>query len=47
MDEDKSLDVLIVGAGFSGLHLLQKLRRSGFKANIYEAGAGIGGTWYW
>ncbi|KAG4079646.1 hypothetical protein HA402_010426 [Bradysia odoriphaga] len=46
MEGDK-LDVLIVGAGFSGLHLLQKLRKLNFNANIYEAGKGIGGTWYW
>lgn len=47
MDQDKLLDVLIVGAGFSGLHLLQKLRKLNFNAKIYEAGSGIGGVWYW
>lgn len=45
--EETFLDVLIVGAGFSGLYLLQKLRKLGFKVKIYEAGTGIGGTWYW
>lgn len=42
-----SIDVLIVGAGFSGLHVLQKLRKLGFSAKIYESGSGLGGTWYW
>ena len=36
----KELDteVLIVGAGFSGVYLLHKLRELGFKCKIYEAG---------
>lgn len=45
MVEDNCLEVLIVGAGFSGLHLLQKLRKLGYKVKIIEAGSGIGGTW--
>lgn len=47
MTEEKLVDVLIVGAGFSGLHVLQKLRKEGFQVKIYEAGSGLGGTWYW
>jgi len=47
MVQEKSLDVLVVGAGFSGLHMLQKLRKLGFKVKIYESGTDIGGTWYW
>ena len=42
-----SLDVVIVGAGFSGLYLLHKLRGMGFSARVFEAGDGVGGTWYW
>lgn len=42
-----TLDALIVGAGFSGLHVLNKLRKEGFNAKIYETGSGIGGTWFW
>ncbi len=41
------LDALIVGAGFSGLYLLHRLRGAGFRARVYEAGGGVGGTWYW
>jgi len=42
-----ALDVVIVGAGFSGLYMLHKLRGLGLTARVYEAGAGVGGTWYW
>ena len=41
------LDTLIVGAGFAGLYLLHRLRGAGFRARVYEAGGGVGGTWYW
>jgi cyclohexanone monooxygenase len=41
------LDVVIVGAGFSGLYLLHKLRGLGLTARVFEAGDGVGGTWYW
>lgn len=47
MATTNSIDVLIVGAGFSGLHLLQKLRKLGFTTTIYESGSDLGGTWYW
>jgi cation diffusion facilitator CzcD-associated flavoprotein CzcO len=40
-------DVVIVGAGFAGLYMLHRLRELGFSARAYEAGAGVGGTWYW
>ena len=41
-----ALDVLIVGAGFAGLYMLHKARRAGLSARVLEAGAGVGGTWY-
>ncbi|MBQ6642894.1 MAG: NAD(P)/FAD-dependent oxidoreductase [Saccharopolyspora sp.] len=41
------LDAVIVGAGFTGLYMLHKLRESGLRARIYEAGSDVGGTWYW
>jgi cyclohexanone monooxygenase len=37
----------VVGAGFSGLYLLHRLRGLGLSAVVLEAGGGIGGTWYW
>src|SRR5882672_9556949 len=43
----RDLDVVIVGAGFSGLYMLHKLRGQGLKARVFEAGPSVGGTWYW
>lgn len=40
-------DVVIVGAGFSGLYMLHRLRGLGFSVHVYEAGSDVGGTWYW
>ena len=45
--ERRSLDALIVGAGFSGLYLLHLLRRRGLDAQIVEKAPAIGGTWWW
>src|SRR3954454_16173353 len=44
---DESYDAIIVGAGFSGLYMLHRLRSLGLSARVYERGAGVGGTWYW
>lgn len=44
---EHSYDAVIVGAGFSGLYMLHKLRAQGLSARVYEAGTGVGGTWYW
>jgi cyclohexanone monooxygenase len=46
-DDPRSLDVLVVGAGFAGLYLLHRLRRAGFSTLVIEAGSDVGGTWYW
>ena len=40
-------DVVIVGAGFSGMYLLHRLRGLGFSVRVYEAGPDVGGTWFW
>lgn len=40
-------DVIVVGAGFSGLYLLHKLREKGFDVAVIEAGSNVGGTWFW
>ena len=45
--ETQILDVAIVGAGFSGMYMLHKLRGLGLTARVFEAGDGVGGTWYW
>jgi cyclohexanone monooxygenase len=41
------LDALIIGAGFSGTYLLHVLRQRGFDVRLLEAGADLGGIWYW
>src|SRR5262249_43866832 len=38
---------VIVGAGFAGLCMLHRLRQLGLSARVFEAGDGVGGTWYW
>lgn len=40
-------DVVVIGAGISGLYQLFLLRESGFRVCILERGTGVGGTWYW
>lgn len=40
-------DAVVVGAGFAGLYMLHRLRKAGFTARVFEAGSGVGGTWYW
>lgn len=47
MSDTTILDALVVGAGFSGIHTLWKLRKLGFSVKIYETGNGLGGTWWW
>ena len=42
-----TVDAVIVGAGFSGLYLLHRLRELGFTTRVFERGSGVGGTWYW
>jgi cation diffusion facilitator CzcD-associated flavoprotein CzcO len=41
-------DAVVIGAGFSGLYMLHRLRNEmGLSVRGYEAGGGVGGTWYW
>jgi len=44
---ESAVDVVVVGAGFSGLYLLYRLRKQGFSTRCFERGDGVGGTWYW
>ena len=44
----RQFDAVVIGAGFSGLCALYKLRDElGFDVRVYEAAGGVGGTWYW
>ena len=40
-------DAIVIGAGMSGLYLLYRLRELGLNVRVFEAGSGVGGTWYW
>jgi cyclohexanone monooxygenase len=42
-----AFDAVVVGAGFAGMYMLHRLRGLGFTVRVYEAGGGVGGTWYW
>jgi len=41
------VDVLVVGAGITGIYQLYRAREAGFSVLLLEAGDGVGGTWYW
>ena len=43
----QTYDAIVIGAGVSGLYSLHCLRELGLSARVFEAGTGIGGTWYW
>ena len=45
--ENQNYDVVIVGAGFAGLYMLHRMHQAGRTARVFEAGSGVGGTWYW
>jgi len=40
-------DVVVIGAGISGIYALYRLTQDGLRAKLLEAGEGVGGTWYW
>ena len=44
---DADVDVLVVGAGITGIYQLYRAHEAGFSAQLLEAGGGVGGTWYW
>ena len=48
MSEQPDHEILIVGAGFSGIGAAISLDRAGMSDfSIIEAGDGVGGTWHW
>src|SRR5215475_3343 len=42
-----SFDAIVIGAGVAGLYQLYRLRELGLRVRAFEAGSGVGGTWYW
>ncbi len=47
IEGQKKLDAVVVGAGFAGLYMLYRLRGLGLSTRVFEAGSGLGGTWFW
>jgi len=39
------LDAIVIGAGFSGLYALHRLRELGVRAHVLEMAENVGGTW--
>jgi cation diffusion facilitator CzcD-associated flavoprotein CzcO len=46
-DGADQFDVIIIGAGVTGLYQLYRLRDLGFSVQVFEDASGVGGTWYW
>ncbi len=46
-DDAAEVDVLVVGAGITGIYQLYRALDARFSALLVEAGDGVGGTWYW
>ena len=45
---DVDYDAVVVGAGFSGLYQLHRLRDElGLSVKVVEKADDVGGTWYW
>lgn len=42
---DAHYDALVIGAGFSGLYMLHRLRQLGVEARVLERAENVGGTW--
>src|SRR6478672_12143882 len=40
-------NAIIIGAGMSGMYQLYRMRELGMRVRVFEAGTGVGGTWYW
>jgi cation diffusion facilitator CzcD-associated flavoprotein CzcO len=47
MPEVRNYDVIVIGAGFSGLYAVHSLREAGFSVRALEKADGVGGTWFW
>lgn len=46
-NNQNTFDVIVVGAGFSGLYMIYKMRELGLSVKVLEKAADVGGTWYW
>ena len=46
-NETARFDAIVIGAGISGMYFIYRLRKMGMTVRVFEAGSGVGGTWYW
>ncbi|RSL34005.1 NAD(P)/FAD-dependent oxidoreductase [Salibacterium salarium] len=46
-EHETEMDAVVLGAGFSGMYMLYRLRELGLSTRVYEAADGVGGVWYW
>src|SRR6201986_4764264 len=44
-EADTSFDAIVIGAGFSGLYMLHRLRGLGVRTRVLEMAENVGGTW--
>jgi cation diffusion facilitator CzcD-associated flavoprotein CzcO len=45
LDADRRFDAVVIGAGFSGLYALHRLRQLGLRTRVLEMAENVGGTW--
>lgn len=43
----EEFDVIVIGAGNTGLYQLHLLKKLGYSVRTYDDAAGVGGSWYW
>lgn len=46
-EPDLNYDVIVIGAGLSGIFSLYRMKQLGLRAVALEAGSSEGGTWFW
>ncbi|MGO8853641.1 flavin-containing monooxygenase [Mycobacterium sp.] len=44
-DRPERFDAVVIGAGFSGLYMLHRLRQLGMRTRVLEMAENVGGTW--
>ena len=47
IDDVYQFDVIVIGAGVTGLYALYRLRELGLSVRVLDEASGVGGTWYW
>ncbi|MDH4145072.1 MAG: NAD(P)/FAD-dependent oxidoreductase [Acidimicrobiia bacterium] len=45
--EGPDYEAIVIGAGVCGIYQIYKLTQLGVRATVLEAGADLGGTWFW